>query len=347
MKEESEEEKQTSHSEQMTGQDYESLEEEGVLPEKLLLERLEQMVIRVKEQHAIKEQRLENQKEQFQEKTEQVRHSNISETKTGLEKQIAKQLEEANLPVTEENIEKIVAAVRQAEEFSNLRDSAIGYLLKNNLEPTIENIYKAVHSGQREKIVPFSEEVFESLKPAIVDRLKQDGMEANDHQLEVAKWLLTRELPVTTEQISAYEQLEKQKNSVSQEDRIAFAIRALKEGKSPEQANLLDTSEDKIKQAIEDFSKVSEKQLRYAAAKQWRQNHTAKELELTLDDFRNAQKELSAKPITEEIASVMNSAELDIITIHARRQLEEVRLKLTIESGSCANVPTVISFLRT
>ena len=40
MKEESEEEKQTSHSEQMTGQDYESLEEEGVLPEKLLLERL-------------------------------------------------------------------------------------------------------------------------------------------------------------------------------------------------------------------------------------------------------------------------------------------------------------------
>ncbi len=333
MKEESEEEKQTSHSEQMTGQDYESLEEEGVLPEKLLLERLEQMVIRVKEQHAIKEQRLENQKEQFQEKTEQVRHSNISETKTGLEKQIAKQLEEANLPVTEENIEKIVAAVRQAEEFSNLRDSAIGYLLKNNLEPTIENIYKAVHSGQREKIVPFSEEVFESLKPAIVDRLKQDGMEANDHQLEVAKWLLTRELPVTTEQISAYEQLEKQKNSVSQEDRIAFAIRALKEGKSPEQANLLDTSEDKIKQAIEDFSKVSEKQLRYAAAKQWRQNHTAKELELTLDDFRNAQKELSAKPITEEIASVMNSAELDIITIHARRQLEEVRLKLTIESG--------------
>jgi ParB family chromosome partitioning protein len=67
---------------------------------------------------------------------------------TGSEKMIAKMLYEADIPVTEENIQAVEQAADKALESVKLSDSSKSYLIKNELEPTIGNIYMASHSGE-------------------------------------------------------------------------------------------------------------------------------------------------------------------------------------------------------
>lgn len=338
-------EKEPAQSSQITGEDYEAIEEEGVLPEKLLLERLEQMVARVKEQRLNKAENLAAQKEQLTQKTEQIRKTaEVSSAEAGLEKRIAEQLAAANLPVTEENIERVAAAVRQSGEASKLNDPAAGYLLKNQLAPTIENVYKAVHSRERNPRTEFPETVFEELKDSIIKNLEGEGMEAGEEELKAARWLLSRELPVTAEQISRYQELMQVKDSTTQESAIELAVWALREGNAPEQADLSGIRDREIEKSIDDFSKISEKELKYAAAKHiWKkqtqteekQQDSSKEIELTLKELKKAAAEIASGAATEEAVKTfgVSPAEIDIQAVHARRQLEEIRLKLTVESG--------------
>lgn len=64
---------------------------------------------------------------------------------------LAGQLQEAfaqnDIPVTRENIEAAADALREAGQLRELSDGEMKYLVTNNMEPTIENLYMAEHSG--------------------------------------------------------------------------------------------------------------------------------------------------------------------------------------------------------
>ena len=65
--------------------------------------------------------------------------------------QIEAALKKADLPANEANITEGVKAYQAAEEMLPLSDATKEYLLKNEWEPTIQNIYKASHSGVASK----------------------------------------------------------------------------------------------------------------------------------------------------------------------------------------------------
>ena len=76
-----------------------------------------------------------------------------------LANQIVHALKEADLPTTEANIEESAAAYVAAEDLLPLTDAAKEYMLKNEWEPTIKNLYMAAHSGvmvQKAQLFDFS-----------------------------------------------------------------------------------------------------------------------------------------------------------------------------------------------
>jgi len=99
--------------------------------------------------------------------------------------------------------EAMAGAVKMAGETGELTDAAKSYLLKNDLEPTIENAYKAAHStaGQVPASTPLSDTEWKELKEQISGILDKSGMEVNEENLQNAKWLVEHDIQVTAENL--------------------------------------------------------------------------------------------------------------------------------------------------
>ena len=99
--------------------------------------------------------------------------------------------------------EAMASAVKMAKETGHLTDSAKSYLMKNDLEPTIENAYKAVHStsGTDSAVSSLSDTEWNELKEQISGILEKSGMEVNEENLQNAKWLVEHDVQVTAENL--------------------------------------------------------------------------------------------------------------------------------------------------
>ena len=135
----------------MTEEDYEELEKEGYSIEEYEIERLEKALIRRKEnKEFIKdtiETSVENRKE-FREDIEKIVINNkISDP---MAKEIAQKLVDANLPVTQANVEAILSAMKLSDVVSNISENAMATLIKKELPLTLENIYHSQYSAIKE-----------------------------------------------------------------------------------------------------------------------------------------------------------------------------------------------------
>lgn len=110
------------------------------------------------------------------------------------------------------NSEAMANSVKMADEAGNLTDASKAYLLKNELEPTIANVYKAAHStrnGSSTQTQHLSEGEWEELKPQISDMMEKSGLEVNEQNLNNAKWLVENNIPVTVENLVKLGELNK------------------------------------------------------------------------------------------------------------------------------------------
>ena len=97
----------------------------------------------------------------------------------------------------------MASAVKMAGETGGLTDAAKSYLMKNDLEPTIENAYKAVHStsGTDSAAASLSDTEWNELKEQISGILEKSGMEINEENIQNAKWLVEHDIQVTAENL--------------------------------------------------------------------------------------------------------------------------------------------------
>ncbi len=97
----------------------------------------------------------------------------------------------------------MASAVKMAGETGGLTDAAKSYLMKNDLEPTIENAYKAVHStsGTDSAAASLSDTEWNELKEQISGILEKSGMEINEENIQNAKWLVEHDIQGTAENL--------------------------------------------------------------------------------------------------------------------------------------------------
>lgn len=242
--------------------------------------------------------------------------------------QVANALRSADLPTTEANIEEGTAAYASAEAMMPLEDASKEYLLKNGWEPTIKNLYLAAHSGVPSRPHPGID--FASIEKQMEQVIKNAGLTISEDTMNSCKWLIERNIPLTTSNLTYLEglnQLSKQltteaDDTLDMEYVLNRIIEAVADGKRPMDALLIDgfSIMDRAQAALDTIMTAEDADVAYCLNQQ---------LTLTVENLQTA---ISNRG---EEATVSVSVELttDITFITAKRQLEETRLAMTLEAN--------------
>ena len=255
---------------------------------------------------------------------------------SGYAETIAKELSYADVPVTEETIKQIDEVVDQALTMEAPGEGSLAYMISRNMEPTLSNLYKAEHSsvsvnrpqsrmtgyasnayskqgtdteGIRKTTI--SEEDYQQIEKQIKNRIISDGLEVNQQNLENGKWLLEKGLPVTGENIALLQDIKDVSFPLNIKEVIKQAAQAIGEGKSPLDVNLNKKDDGIYKEACKIFDRYQK--VTYEAVDYTVNNH----LECNLKNLEAYDSQFG----------------YSVPQIQARKVLEEVRLKMTVEAN--------------
>ena len=246
--------------------------------------------------------------------------------------------------LSKETLEQILGSSAYAEALrGGLEEGSIAYMVDQQMEPTAENLYRAKYSagaGQKspEADVPDLEEDGGKAFWEQIDKIiKEAGLAQGEESRESAAFLLRHDIPVTKENLRLYEKLknfEKGSQEISEEElkyRIAMQVY---EGTEAVQADL-SGKESIYEQAQEIFDAVQG--LSPEAAEHAYENRTEGE-EITLKDLMASQEKVQAGSEGEaskepEYGNLPEETDRSMEFLTARRRLEEVRLRMTVEAN--------------
>ena len=289
----------------MTEHDYEALEAEGISIEKLTIEGLKHALDRIKA------------KDQGQDRNKV--NNNQADNNLSIEALIINKLNQINLPVTDEGVKGISLALSMADSINNINDKAARYLLHNNLDLTIGNIYKSQYSSgiiDGHLTSPITDDTWKELQLQVEDSLLSAGYEINEQNLGDARWLLDNNLPLTKENFDYLKTIDDIKNASYEEilDRVA---RGIQQGIDPRDVPLKEQELVPYERLMEDIESIEDGTIEEAVTK---------EEEITIERLVELQRNTSSSNEREV------DRQLSINAIKAKRQLEEIRLKMTREA---------------
>lgn len=187
---------------------------------------------------------------------------------------VAKSFREADVPLTEANLENVAAAWAMAQQLHTPDQGSIRYLIDNEMDGEIWNLYVAENSGatgsggnvpefyaedvqgyfamsgqgQRTKVT--SPEENGELARQIDSIIANSGREINEENRQAAAWLLENGLPLTKENLERLGELRALEMPVSPEDFAEVAAEAVAEGKTPVHGSLSGDRENLYEKAV-------------------------------------------------------------------------------------------------
>lgn len=247
-----------------------------------------------------------------------------------LARDMAKAFSEAGVPLTEETAQAAMQAFSEAQSLTAPSDAVYEYMLQNEKEPVIQDLYMAQYSalpdGERGSKGYYQDTNgylsrkadtvdFGQLQTQIDKIIEEAGFTQKQEAREAAKWLIEAGIPLTEDTLSAYRKLSEISFPIEPKKLFLAMADAVSDGKSPGQADLTGAGSlwqqaYKIWKDIQDVSFSAAD----AAAQQGKP--------LTLQLLKRVQQQL-------DNGKLANGE----INITARRQLEEVRLQMTIAAN--------------
>lgn len=324
----------------LTGEDYSRLEDQEGALEKYQESSLERAVERIRSEREWKQERLEENAElraELQEGLERVQATGFLSEKS--EAQIREALQLANLPVTQELIYQVVSALQMSQSAAGMSDSAKHFLMAQELPATIENIYHAEYSGMEGTAgddIP--DEVWEKYGPQVEQILEELG-DAGADQMDHAKWLFANELPVNSKTLAWIQELESVAEGVELDHTLNQIIENLAAGRRAVDTDLIqsDITHQEYQDAAELMERVgslgdqdihkalSEIQNQSSGQDSGQASQQEAPFELTIEQLLKANED-------RDTTTVVSEQDIDIQTITVRRQLEEIRLMMTVQS---------------
>lgn len=247
-------------------------------------------------------------------------------------------------------------AVSMATDIKELSEGDIAYLVGNELEPTIENLYRAQHSGGsqgRESEYQIPED--EALSRQMAQVISQAGLLVNDTTMGYAKMLLSHEIPLTPENLAYVDQLHSLKLPPDVQEAQTAVSTAVSEGRKPQEAYLAEgySLKDRALEAQQVIDQAGEEEL--AAVVESGNPVTIEALKQAQQSVRGGgegadaargqdndspgtvtQRQDSgdiAGARTEVYGQVTVEIEIELKLVTARRQLEEIRLSMSVEAN--------------
>ena len=251
-------------------------------------------------------------------------------------RQIEAAIQDAGLPATEENVTDIQDTLEQAADLTSCSDEAVKYLLDNELEPTVENLYKAQHSSGVRPNQGTGIALDQGLKEQISQVIMQAGRPINDTTLSVSQWMMENQIPLTADNLNYVMDLKDMVLPPETEQVMNAILEAVSEGRRPKDAVILEGYSDAAR------AQAAEQTIEQATdADIW--NVVEKGMPLTIESLEAAanyaaqQKEQSnnekGASSKETVAQLPEYAREDLAFLKAKRQLEETRLAMTMQAN--------------
>lgn len=255
--------------------------------------------------------------------------------------------------LSKETLEQILGNGAYAEALkSGLEEGAIAYMVDQQMSPTPKNLYRAKYSagtggGLKEQELPDMESGEGKAFWEQIDKvIGETGLPQNEESREDAAFLLRHDIPLTKENLQLYEKLkgfEKGGEGISEEElKYRIGMQAY-EGKAPSEADL--SQEISIYEEAAGLYEAVQK-IADETVEQTIEDHPEGK-EVTLKDLIEGQKKADQEGTP--MPSGKGKAEADdggrtaekmpeaagesreLLT--ARRQLEEVRLRMSVEAN--------------
>ena len=149
---------------------------------------------------------------------------------------LVNQMKAYDIPATDDNIKAGTDAIDRAKSLTNISNETKAYLVRNNMNPTVSNVYKATYSssqvqnykqkvgitdnvkqlyddnqygdkgaGSQGKI---SDELFEELKPQLKQILDDAHIDSSDENLNQCRWLIDEDIAVTPDNVLLANQID-------------------------------------------------------------------------------------------------------------------------------------------
>ena len=265
-----------------------------------------------------------------------------------LVKELSQSLAESDIPVTNENIAELAKAVVEALQINGLSDDAIKYLVVNQKQPTIENVYRAQYSSAdtiRQSQGYYSEGAgsygkyyakkaddidWDKLQNRLEETVAQTGLDTDEgtkaQAMENAKWLVASGIELNADNLNMVTKLKNLTFPMKEQDIAKQCVTAMENGKSPIKADL--TGEKAIAQEaqeiLEEVENISDEAVHEVAASGEKIN---------IKNLSEAQKQIDAQNEENANRTYTITDEAPLKEVQAKRQLEEIRLMMSEEAN--------------
>lgn len=251
-------------------------------------------------------------------------------------------LESKDLPATEKNIKDCYQEIEKASHLTELSDGAKKYLLENNLNPTIDAMYKATYAGaknasaQPEGYFGMGQEGYLAKKGAAEDlgemeeQIKQvvlsAGLETDEQTMQEAHWLLEKGLALTEENLFRLQEINAITFPIGEKEAALAAADAISVGLTAKEADLTigDGYEQENNGYIAKAQEINEKT----------QNITDQDLAEAVRNGKISNLwQLFQTEATEENSEPADDVQNDAKWISAKKQLVEIQMHMSAQAN--------------
>lgn len=265
-----------------------------------------------------------------------------------LAQELVKQFRMKDIPVTEENGKAAAEAWEKARQIIDLSEGAVKYMVENKLPPTVENLYMAQFSGGtdagRQGRGYYAQDMngyyarkadhynWKDLEPQMNKVIAEAGYESNEDTLADSRWLVEKGIPLNPDSFAALQQLRELHLPQTMEEIAGAIAAAIADGRNPLAADLYDPRSN-LEKAVVHVTEVAEIHDQAIDAV------LSEKKSLNIKNLLAAQnrEERYLKNREERFGGQQEGQFLEESTspeaIAARRQLEEIRLKMTVEAN--------------
>lgn len=251
-----------------------------------------------------------------------------------------KDLAVADKLVQEKNIDAAsdTNSIKMKEASQNIKvveftDNEAIYLLKNNMDLSKENLYKAHYSGVK-LVDHINDKLMTDMEPQLSKVIEQAGLSVDGDSMDAAKLLMSNDIPVTTDNLRKYMDMKPYMDKTSVEALIPEKTLIVRDSEVAAKATKLyeDIRSIDVKQVYD--MATAGKTVTIAAAVRYgvALAETKSGRDITVDNLNSASSESNVSPeiihtLSDEALAKLGFTDAKAIT--AMRQMEELRLSMT------------------
>ncbi len=171
-----------------------------------------------------------------------------------LTKEISSALTQKNLPVTEDNVKNMTEALAEAEAITEVTDGMLNFMVKNHVEPTVENLYKAEYSAGEDtnrRSGSYYRDTANGYYAQKADRIDWDKIAGQVERIvedaglsdapgieDETRWTIEQGLPLTAENLKELHDIRQITFPIERSELLNTLTDAIMAGRTPQQADL-------------------------------------------------------------------------------------------------------------